>query len=81
MAFYCGFVIVAPPAVCVVQVYGSDDARGAALRSFTRGKLLVDATPVGNMPPRNVRGLPNSNGGFFPANQMFLAGGPSHGPA
>jgi hypothetical protein len=55
------------------QVYGSDAARAAALR--TNGglgaKLLTGAN---NLLPLNAAGLPNENHGPTPANQLFLAG-------
>ena len=40
-----------------MQVYGSDAARAANLRSFVDGKMDVLNTPVGPMLPRNTGGL------------------------
>ncbi len=38
--------------------------------------MLMDASPVGPMLPRNVNGLPNANDArAYPDNQLFLAGG------
>lgn len=57
-------------------MYGSDNGRAMALRSRVRGKMLMDASPVGPMLPRNVNGLPNANDArAYPDNQLFLAGG------
>ncbi|MGD9855388.1 MAG: peroxidase family protein, partial [Planctomycetaceae bacterium] len=39
------------------NVYGSDDSRAAALRTFIGGQLKTSA---GDMPPFNVDGLPNA---------------------
>jgi hypothetical protein len=59
-----------------MQVYGSDAARAANLRSFVDGKMDVLNTPVGPMLPRNTGGLPNDNDArVYPDNMMFLAGG------
>jgi hypothetical protein len=52
------------------NVYGSDDARAAALRA-PGGKL---ATSAGNLLPFNTGGLPNANEGPLPASSMFVAG-------
>lgn len=53
------------------QIYGSDAARAAALRTHVGGKLLTSA---GDLLPYNTAGLPNDNQGPTPANQLFLAG-------
>ena len=55
------------------QIYGSDNARAAALRTNggTGAKLL---TSVNNLLPYNTTGLANQNNGPLPANQMFVAG-------
>ncbi len=53
------------------QVYGSDPARAAALRTFQGGQLKTSA---GNMMPLNTAGLPNANEGPTPAAQLFLGG-------
>ena len=53
-------------------VYGSDNTRAAALRSFTGGRL---ATSGGNMMPYNTTGLDVANDSqIFPNEQMYLAG-------
>lgn len=53
------------------QVYGSDDARAAALRTFSGGLL---ATSPGDFPPFNVKGFPVDNPmGLDPAT-LFLCG-------
>ncbi len=49
-------------------VYGSDQTRASALRSFNGGRL---ATSAGNLMPRNTGGLDNA-GGSSP--DLFLAG-------
>ncbi|MSX02600.1 MAG: peroxidase [Actinobacteria bacterium] len=54
------------------QVYGSDSARAAALRSFSGGRLR---TSSGNMMPLNTNGLPNANDAHIVADsKLFLAG-------
>ena len=50
------------------NVYGSDDERAAALRSFEGGKLKVSD---GNLLPFNTEGLDNAGG---PSSSLFLAG-------
>jgi peroxidase len=50
------------------NVYGSDAARAAALRTFKGGKLKTSA---GNLLPLNTSGLPNAGG---PDPSYFLAG-------
>ena len=52
-------------------VYGSDDTRAAALRSFEGGHLATDAD---GFMTRNTAGMDNANDGFLPAETMFLAG-------
>jgi hypothetical protein len=57
------------------MVYGSDATRAAALRTFSGGKLKVQSTAVGDLPPLNTAGLPNANDAHrAPDNQLFLAG-------
>ena len=53
------------------MVYGADDARAAALRSFEGGRLATDG--AGFM-TRNTSGIENANDGFLPNETMFLAG-------
>jgi hypothetical protein len=54
------------------QVYGSDPARAAALRTFAGGALRTDA---GGLMPANAAGLPNDNASpTTPASALFLAG-------
>jgi len=53
------------------QIYGSDPARAAALRTFQGGRLKTSA---GNMLPFNTTGLPNSNEGPTPDAQLYLGG-------
>lgn len=50
------------------NVYGSDDVRAAALRTFEGGKLK---TSDDNLLPKNTEGLPNAGG---PSPSLFLAG-------
>ena len=50
------------------NVYGSDDVRAAALRTFIGGKLK---TSDGNLLPKNLDGLPNAMG---TDSSFFLAG-------
>jgi peroxidase len=53
-------------------VYGSDNKRAAALRTFSGGRLKTSA---GNFMPYNTAGLPNANDAhLFPDNQLFLGG-------
>jgi hypothetical protein len=53
-------------------VYGSDDTRAAALRTFSGGRLK---TSSGNLLPFNTAGLPNANDAHIVAdNKLFLAG-------
>ncbi|MEI7690977.1 MAG: peroxidase family protein [Actinomycetes bacterium] len=54
------------------QVYGSDAARAAALRTFSAGKLKTSA---GNMMPFNTEGLPNANDAHFVADSRLFLGG------
>ncbi len=53
------------------QVYGSDRARAAALRTFEGGKLK---SSDGNLLPFNTMGLPNDNAIGLPAESLFVAG-------
>ncbi len=54
------------------MVYGSDEARARALRTFQVGQLK---TSPGNLPPLNTDGLATANDAhFFPDDQLFLAG-------
>ncbi len=53
------------------MIYGSDETRAAALRSFSGGMLLTGAD---GMMPRNTAGLDNANEGFLPGESLFLAG-------
>ena len=54
------------------QVYGSDDARAAALREFIGGRLRTSA---GGLLPVNTGGLPNANDAHRVADDtLFLAG-------
>lgn len=54
------------------MVYGSDETRAAALRTFVDGALKTSA---GNLLPFNTDGLENANDAHFvPDNQLFLAG-------
>jgi len=55
------------------QVYGSDEARAAALRT-DNGMGAKLATSPGNLLPINVGGLANDNNGPFADNQLFLTG-------
>ncbi len=53
-------------------IYGSDETRAAALRTFTGGAL---ATSTGGLPPFNTAGLSNANDAHIvPDDQLFLAG-------
>ena len=53
-------------------VYGSDNARAAALRTFVGGTLNTSA---GNLLPLNTAGLENANDAhLFPDDQLFVAG-------
>ena len=54
------------------QVYGSDAARAAALRTFSAGKLKTSA---GNMMPFNTDGLPNANDAHVVADSKLFLGG------
>jgi len=54
------------------QVYGSDAARAAALRTFSAGKLKTSA---GNMMPFNTAGLPNANDAHVVADSKLFLGG------
>jgi len=54
------------------MIYGSDDARAAALRSFVGGHLL---TSDGDLLPFNTEGLTNANDAHrFPDDELFVAG-------
>ncbi len=54
------------------MVYGSDEARARALRTFQGGQLKTSA---GNLLPLNTGGVANANDAhFFPDDQLFLAG-------
>lgn len=54
------------------MVYGSDESRARALRTFQGGQLKTSA---GNLLPLNTGGLANANDAhFFPDEQLFLAG-------
>jgi peroxidase len=53
------------------QVYGSDAARAAALRTFIGGQLKTSAL---NLLPFNTAGLDNANNGPFANTSMFVAG-------
>jgi hypothetical protein len=54
------------------QIYGSDSARAAALRTFSGGHLKTSA---GNLLPFNTAGLANANDAHVVAdNKLFLAG-------
>lgn len=55
------------------QIYGSDNARAAKLRTNNGAgaKLLTSAN---NLLPYNTTGLANQNNGPLPASQMFVAG-------
>ena len=53
-------------------IYGSDETRAAALRTFSGGELAMSA---GGLPPFNAAGLSNANDAHIVAdNQLFLAG-------
>jgi len=54
------------------QVYGSDAARAAALRTLSGGKLKTSA---GNMMPFNTEGLPNANDAHVVADSRLFLGG------
>lgn len=53
------------------NVYGSDPARAAALRTFLGGKLRMSANDLLDF---NTFGLENDNGSPLPDDQLFLAG-------
>jgi len=54
------------------MIYGSDETRAAALRTFSGGELAMSA---GGLPPFNTAGLSNANDAHIVAdNQLFLAG-------
>lgn len=54
------------------MVYGSDETRAKALRTFQGGMMK---TSPGNLLPLNTGGLANANDAhFFPDDQLFLAG-------
>jgi len=53
-------------------IYGSDEARAAALRTFSGGELAMSP---GGLPPFNTAGLSNANDAHLvPDDQLFLAG-------
>ncbi len=52
------------------MVYGSDDLRASALRTYADGMLALD----GGFMPLNTGGLDNANEGFMPDATMFLGG-------
>ena len=57
------------------NVYGSDEARAAALRANDgTGKLRTDSKPVGVLLPKNYYGLPNAAQPGQAEPSMFLAG-------
>ena len=56
------------------QVYGSDSARAAALRTFSGGLLKTTDGPDGELLPYNTPGFPNANALHVPESRMFLAG-------
>lgn len=56
------------------QVYGSDSARAAALRTFSGGLLKTSDGPDGELMPYNTGGLANGNALRIPESRMFLAG-------
>lgn len=53
------------------QVYGSDPARAAALRTFAGGRMTTSA---GDLLPFNTMGLDNQNRSPLPPEQLFVAG-------
>lgn len=53
------------------NVYGSDEARAAALRIFSGGRLKVSDA---DLMPMNSTGLPNANDLNLPPNELFLGG-------
>lgn len=54
------------------DVYGSDQTRANALRTFKDGMMKTSA---GDLPPFNTGGLPNANdANIVPDSQLFLAG-------
>jgi hypothetical protein len=55
------------------QIYGSSNARAAALRT-NGGAGAKLATSANNLLPYNTSGLANQNNGPTPSNQLFLAG-------
>ncbi len=56
------------------QIYGSDSARAAALRTFSGGLLKTTDGPDGELMPYNTGGFENGNAFRAPANTLFLAG-------
>ncbi|MEI6793190.1 MAG: peroxidase family protein [Actinomycetes bacterium] len=54
------------------QIYGSDAARAAALRTLSGGKMKTSA---GNMMPFNTAGLPNANDAHVVADSKLFLGG------
>src|SRR5262249_40203253 len=53
------------------QIYGSDAARAAALRTFVGGRLKTSA---GDLLPLNTMGLANDNPMGLPATSLYAAG-------
>lgn len=53
------------------QIYGSDEVRAAALRTFQGGRLKTSAE---DLLPFNTAGLPNANPTGHPPETLFLAG-------
>lgn len=56
------------------QVYGSDPARAAALRTFNGGLLKTTDGPDGELLPYNTPGFDNANALHLPNASLFLAG-------
>lgn len=55
-------------------VYGSDELRGANLRSFSGGRLATQPGPDGSLLPFNVYGRANANDVGAPEESLFLGG-------
>lgn len=56
------------------NVYGSDDERAHALRTFSGGKLKTQAGPDGDLLPYNTFGLENASSFPVPPETLFAAG-------